>query len=313
MRFATENMREVFGKTLVELGEKYEDLIVLDADLNTSTRTVLFKEKFPRRFVQCGVAEANMFGIAAGLANLGFIPFPSTFAAFATRKALDQVFVNICYAKLNVKIPGSYVSITGAECGATHNIAEDCAVMRTLPHMRVIDPGDNRELRSVMHKIVEYNGPVYFRVPRIEPPILFDEDYEFEWAKGIVLKEGKDISLVGTGMMTAICLKAAEFLDNDGISSEVIHMPSIKPLDEKLIVNTARKTGCILTIEDGRISGGFGSTISEVISREYPVFVDRMGIGDQVVDSAPISDLLRAYGLSPSDVCDRARKIIKKK
>jgi transketolase len=313
VKFAAENMREVFGKTLVELGEKKKNLVVLDADLNTSTRAVLFREKFPRRFIQCGVAEGNMFGIAAGLASLGYIPFPCTFAAFAARKALDPVFVNICYPKLNVKISGSYASVTAAECGPTHNTAEDCIIMRSLPNMRVIDPGDNSELRSAMHGIVEYEGPVYFRVPRVEPPVLFGEDYQFEWGKGIVLKEGKDVSLIGTGMMTGICLRAAELLGKEGIGAEVIHMPSIKPIDEGLIVKTSKKTECVVTAEIGRTLGGFGSAVLEVLSREYPVFTELMGIGDHVVESAPIHDLLQAYQLTPFQVYLRAKKVLDKK
>ncbi len=313
MKFAGENMREVFGKTLVELGEKKENMIVLDADLNTSTRTVLFKNKFPRRFVQCGVAEANMFGIAAGLAYLGFVTFPCTFASFATRKALDQIFVNICFSNLNVKIPGSYPSVTAAECGPTHNIAEDISVIRSLPNIRVIDPGDNRELRSAMRRMVETEGPVYFRVSRTNPPILFGEDYEFEWGKGSTLKKGKDISLISTGMMTGICLKAAELLERDGVSGEVIHMACIKPLDEPLILQTAKKTGCLVTVENGRTLGGFGSAVAEFLSREYPVFVESMGIGDHVIESGSVGELFRAYGLTPADVYKRAKSVIAKK
>jgi len=311
MIFYKENMRDVFGKTLVELGEKYKKLIVLDADLNTSTRTVYFKEKFPNRFIQCGVAEGNMIGIAAGLAFMGFIPFPCSFASFTIRKGLDQIFMNICYPRLNVKIPGSYVGITATENGPSHNIVEDIAIMRSLPYMRIIAPGDNRELRSAMYKMMEYEGPVYFRVPRIKPPILFSEDYTFEWGKGVILKEGKDISLLSTGMMTGIALKAAEILDKDGINVEVIHFGSIKPIDEELIIKTAEKTGCVVTIENGKITGGFGGIIAEILSKEKPTPVQIMGIKGDVVESASLSDLLKHHKLTPKDIAQEIKKILK--
>ncbi len=313
MNFYNKNLREVFGETLVELGEKYDRVMVVDADLHTSTRTSLFKERFPKRFLQCGIAEANMFGVAAGLAHMGFVPFPSTFAAFAARKALDQVYMNICCQKLNVKIPGSYTGMTATECGPSHNAGEDLAVMRAMPFMRVIAPGDNVELRSVMHKIMEYEGPVYFRVPKAEAPVLFGTDYGFEWGKGIVIKEGKDITLMGTGIMTGICIRAAELLDSEKISAKVVHMPSVKPIDEELIVKSAKQTGCIMTIENGRIIGGFGSAVSEVLTKEYPVLLDMMGIGDTTIKSAPLSDLMRAYDLTPSKMAERAIDLIKRK
>lgn len=313
MNFYDKNFREVFGETLVELGAKYDNLMVLDADLNTSTRTVLFKDRYPQRFLQCGIAESNMFGIAAGLAHMGFISFPTTFGAFAVRKALDQVYMNICCQKLNVKIPGSYIGMTATECGPSHNVGEDIAVMRAMPYMRVIAPGDNNELRSAMYAMMEYDGPVYFRVPKFEAPILFDDSYKFEWGKGIVLKKGKDITLMGTGMMTGICIKAAELLDKDDISAEVIHMPSIKPIDEELIVKAARKTGHIITIENGRVIGGFGSAVCEVLSREYPVFVDMMGLGDDTFKSAPLGDLIIEYRLTHKNVAERAKALIVKK
>lgn len=313
MEFYKKELRDVFGETLVKLGKKYDNMLVIDADLNTSTRTSLFKERFPNRFIQCGIAESNMFGIAAGLAHIGYVPFPSTFAAFTARKSLDQIYINICCQKLNVKIPGSYAGMTATECGPSHNVGEDLAVMRAMPHMRVIAPGDNWELISVMNKIMEYDGPVYFRVPKIKAPKLFNQNYQFEWGKGIVLKYGHDITLMGTGMMTGICIKAAEILDSEGISAEVIHMPSIKPIDKDLIVKTAKKTGCILTIENGRIFGGFGSTVAEVITREYPILVGMMGIGNTTIKSASLSELLRFYGLTPEAMVSKAKELIRQK
>lgn len=311
MKFYQENMREVFGKTLVDLGEQYKELIVLDADLFTSTMTVYFKEKFPKRFIQCGVAEGNMFGIASGLASLGFITIPTTFTAFAVRRSLDQIYTNICYPKLNVKIPGLYSGFTASKNGPSHNFVEDISIMRSLPNIRVVAPGDNRELRSFMFKMMRYNGPVYFRVPRVEPVILFEDNYEFEWGKGIVIKSGKDLSLISTGIMTGVALKASEILEREGIEVEVVHMPSIKPIDEELIVRTAKNTGCIFTLEDGRVYGGFGSAVLEVIARYYPVPFHMIGIGNEVIGSGSIKEIMKSYGLTPQGVSQRILNIVR--
>ena len=313
MRFFSKNLREVFGETLVELGAKYPKLIVLDADLNTSSRTVLFKQRFPDRFVQCGIAESNMFGLAAGLATQGYVPVPSTFASFACKKALDQVYTNIAYPNLDVKIPGSYAGMTATECGPSHNVAEDIAIMRALPNMRVLDLGDNHELRSAMHVMMDHVGPVYFRVPKFEAPELFDTEFRFQFGVGQLLRAGGDVTLMSTGMMTAIALAAAELLDREGISSSVAHLASIKPIDEELIVRCAKDTGAIVTIENHRVFGGFGSAVAEVVSREHPVLVDMMGLGDTVFESAPLPDLLRHYALTPKAMAERARTLIKRK
>ena len=313
MKFYKKNLREVFGETLVELGDKFPELVVLDADLNTSSRTVLFKQRFPDRFIQCGIAESNMFGLAAGLATQGFVPVASTFAAFASRKALDQVYVNIAYPKLNVKIPGSYCGMTATECGPSHNVAEDIAIMRSLPHMRVLDLGDNHELRSAMHVMMDWEGPVYYRVPKFEAPELFPADHQFEFGVGQILRQGSDVTLMSTGMMTAIALAAAELLDREGVSATVVHMASIKPIDEELITRFAKNTGAIVTIENHRVLGGFGSAVAEVVARQYPVLVDAMGLGDDVFESAPLSDLLRHYQLTPRAMATRAQALVRKK
>lgn len=311
MKLYSENMREVFGKTLVELGEKYKELIVLDADLFTSTMTIYFKQKFPQRFIQCGVSEGNMFGIAGGLAKLGFITIPTTFASFAVRKCLDQIFMNICYPKLNVKIPGLYAGITASKNGPSHNLVEDIAIMRSLPFIRVVIPGDNRELKSFMFKMMEYEGPVYFRVPRVEPIIIFNDDFKFEWGKGNLIKSGKDISLLSTGFMTGIALKASEYLEKEGINAEIIHISSIKPIDEEIIVKTAKKTGFIFTLEDGRIYGGFGSAVSEVITKYYPINTYHFGIEDNIVESASIREILYFHKLTPKYISQRIIQILK--
>ncbi len=306
-------LREIFGETLVELGAAHPRLLVLDADLNTSSRTVLFKQRYPDRFVQCGIAEANLFGLAAGLAAQGFTVFPSTFAAFATRKALDQVYVNIAYPQLDVKIAGSYCGMTATECGPSHNCAEDLAVMRSLPHVKVCDPGDNHELRAMMHAMMVTPGPVYFRVAKVNAPELFGADHKFEFGRGHLLREGRDVALVGTGFMTAIALGAAELLDREGISAAVAHLPSIKPIDEQLIGKLARETGALLTIENHRIHGGLGGAVAEVTARDYPVHVEAMGLGDTVFEAAPLQDLLRHYELTPCAMAARARALVQRK
>lgn len=313
LSYAKKPLREIFGETLVELGERHPRLLVLDADLNTSSRTVLFKQRFPDRFIQCGIAESNLFGLAAGLAAQGFTTFPSTFAAFATRKALDQVYVNIAYPKLDVKIAGSYCGMTATECGPSHNCAEDLAVMRALPHVKVLDPGDNHELRSMMQVMTATPGPVYFRVSKVNAPELFAAGHEFAFGRGHLLREGRDITLMGTGFMTAVALGAAELLDREGISAAVAHLPSLKPIDEELIGKLARQTGAIVTIENHRIFGGLGGAVAEVTARDYPVHVDAMGLGDTVFEAAPLQDLLRHYELTPRALAIRARALVQRK
>jgi transketolase len=313
LSYSQKPLREIFGETLVELGATYPRLIVLDADLNTSARTVLFKQRYPDRFIQCGIAEANLFGIAAGLAAQGFMPFPSTFAAFATRKALDQVYVNIAYPNLDVKIAGSYCGMTATECGPSHNCAEDLAVMRALPHVKVLDPGDNHELRSMMQVMAATPGPVYFRVSKVNAPELFGPGHQFAFGRGHLLREGGDVTLLGTGFMTAVALGAADLLDREGIAAAVAHLPSIKPIDEELIVRQARATGALVTIENHRIFGGFGGAVAEVTAREYPVHLDSLGLGDTVFEAAPLQDLLRHYELTPRALAARAKALVLRK
>ncbi len=308
MRIDALNQREVFGLTLVELGQKYKNLVVLDADLNTSTRTVLFKEAFPDRFIQCGIAESNMMGMAAGLAKEGFIPMPSTFASFAAHKALDQVYMNVCLPKLNVKIPGSYVGVTAGECGASHNCADDLAIMRSMPFTKVAAPGDNAELAACMRAMMETDGPVYFRVPRIEGATLFSDGHEFVWGKGHVLEEGSDAALLGTGFMTGILLRAAELLKKDGIHCTVAHFGSIKPLDEELVKIIAKSVPLMVTLENGRIFGGFGGAVAETVAECGGAKVLRMGLGDDVFHSDMIERILRHCKLTPEDVAQKVKE-----
>jgi transketolase len=306
----SEEMREVFGKTLVELGHEFPNVIVLDADLNTSSKTVYFKQAFPTRFIQCGIAEQNMFGIAAGLATQGFIPFPSTFAVFATKRALDQVSISIAYPRLNVKIPGSYVGIPTSRAGASHNSIEDLAIMRAVPHMRVADPGDNQDLRAMMRTAVLTEGPVYFRITRYRLPDLFPASHPFTWGQGQRLCEGTDVTLTGTGMMTGLCMQAAELLAKDGLRAEVLHCGSIKPIDADLIVRSARKTHAVVTAENASTVGGLGSAVAEVLSERAPTVLRRIGVQDQFIQSGGIAELLAYHHMRPEDIAGAAREAI---
>jgi transketolase len=306
-------MRDVFGKMLVELGAQFPNMLVLDADLHTSSKAGAFKAAYPARFIQVGIAEQNLFGISAGLALEGFLPFPCTFAAFATRRALDQVAISICYPGLNVKIPGSYVGLPTSRAGSSHNCIEDIAVMRALPNMRVADPGDNADLRAIMQTAIETTGPVYFRVTRYTFPDIFGKGHEFQWGKGEVLRQGSDVSLFGTGLMTSLCIQAAELLAREGVRAEVIHLASIKPIDRELIAASAGRTGCAVTAENASILGGFGSTVAEVLSETKPVPLERIGVHDSFVTSGSIGELFRLHHMLPQDIADAAGRAIARK
>jgi len=306
-------MREAFGRTLVELGNEHSRLLVLDADLHTSSKAGYFKAAFPDRFIQVGIAEQNLFGVSAGLALEGFIPFPCTFAAFATRRALDQVAITICYPGLNVKIPGSYAGLPTSRAGTSHNCIEDIAVMRALPNMRLADPGDNADLRAIMHAAVEVDGPVYFRVTRYTFPDLFGPDHMFQWGKGVILRPGNDVSLFGTGMMTGMCMKAAELLKKEGIDAEVLHLASIKPIDRELIASSVGRTGCAVSAENASIVGGFGAAVAEVLTETVPVPLVRIGVRDRFVNSGSIGDLFRIHGMLPEDIAQAARSALSQK
>jgi transketolase len=307
---AVPEMRDVFGHMLVELGAAYPNMIMLDADLNTSSKAVYFKKAYPDRFIQVGIAEQNLFGISAGLALTGFIPFPSTFAVFATRRALDQITISICYPNLDVKIPGSYVGIPTSRAGASHNCIEDIAVMRALPNMRVADAGDNADLRAIMQAAMHVQGPVYFRVTRYTLPDLFGPDHTFEWGKGNIVRAGADVTLFGTGLMTGRCVEAANLLARDGIDAEVIHMGSIKPIDRDMIAQSVSKTGCAVTAENATVIGGFGAAVAEVLGETVPVPLARIGVQDRFIDSGGIDELFTHYKMQPDDIAEAARRVM---
>jgi transketolase len=310
---ASLEMRDVFGRTLVELGETVSRMLVLDADLHTSSKAGYFKAAHPDRFLQVGIAEQNMFGISAGLALEGFMPFPCTFAAFAARRALDQIAISICYPGLNVKIPGSYVGLPTSRAGTSHNCIEDIAVMRVLPNMRVADPGDNADMRAIMHAAVQVEGPVYFRVARYTFPDIFGPDHRFEWGKGELLRPGRDVSLFGTGMMTAFCMHAADLLAKEGILAEVVHLASIKPIDRDLVAASASRTGCGVSAENASIIGGFGAAVAEVLAETVPVPLARIGVRDRFVTSGGIGELFRLHGMLPQDIAGAARQVMEQK
>lgn len=306
-------MRDAFGKSLVNLGREYANMIVLDADLHTSSKSGMFKKAYPDRFIQVGIAEQNLFGIAAGLALTGFIPFPSTFAVFATRRALDQIAISIAYPRLNVKIPGSYVGIPTSRAGASHNCIEDLAVMRVLPNMYVADAGDNNDLAAIMRAAIEHDGPVYFRVTRYTLPEIFPAGHQFKWGKGELVRSGTDVTLFGTGMMTSKCLEAADLLQSENISAEVVHLASIKPIDRALIVESVTRTGCAVTAENASINGGFGAAVSEVLAEECPVPMQRIGVRDRWIDSGGINELLGEHGMQPADIARAAKTAMQRR
>jgi transketolase len=296
-------MRRAFAEELVALGEREPRLVVLDNDVGLTTQR--FRERFPERYIDLGVAEKNLFGTAAGLAAAGLIAMPTTFAVFATRCALDQVAISIAYPGLDVKIPGHYIG--GSRAGASHIAVEDLAVYRALPNMRVADPVDNGELVRVMRSAIDTSGPVYYRVSKLAVPDVLEEATPFRWGQGHILRPGSDVSLFGTGLMTTMSLRAAELLGADGISAEVVHLASVKPLDVDLVAASARRTGAAVAAEYASINGGFGSAVAEALVERCPVPMRRIGYRDEWSHSGSIDQLLERHRLRPADIADAAR------
>ncbi len=295
--------RESYGNALAELGAKHENLVVLDADLAGATKTGVFKKAFPDRHIDCGIAEADMMGIAAGLATTGKVPFASTFAMFAAGRAFEQVRNSIGYPHLNVKIGATHAGISVGEDGATHQCNEDLALMRTIPGMVVICPSDDVEARAAVQAAYEYVGPVYLRFGRLAVPVINDRpDYKFEIGKGVLLREGTDLTIVATGLCVAGALEAADKLAAEGVSAEVINIHTIKPLDKELILNSARKTGKVVTAEEHSIIGGLGGAVCEALSEEAPTKVLRIGVKDTFGESGPAAALLAKYQLDGAGI-----------
>lgn len=293
--------REAYGKTLVELVEN-KDIVVLDADLAGATKTAMFKKACPERFFDMGIAEGDMMGTAAGLAVSGKIPFASTFAIFAAGRGFEQIRNSICYPNINVKIAATHAGVTVGEDGGSHQAIEDISLMRSLPNMVVLNPADAVEARQMVLAAAEYVGPMYLRFGRAATPVIHDESYKFELGKGEVVKEGKDVSIIATGIMVAKALEAAETLKAEGIDAEVINISTIKPLDNELVLASAKKTGKVVTAEEHSIIGGLGSAVCELLAEEYPVKVTRIGVKDCFGQSGSPAALLEHYGLTAADI-----------
>lgn len=290
--------RESYGNALVELGKEADNLYVLDADLAGATKTDIFKKAFPERHIDCGIAEGNMMGIAAGLSTTGKVPFASTFAMFAAGRAFEQVRNSIGYPHLNVKIGATHAGISVGEDGATHQCNEDLALMRTIPGMVVINPSDDIEAKAAVRAAYEHQGPVYMRFGRLAVPVINDRpDYKFEIGKGVELRDGKDVTIIATGLCVSGALEAAEKLAADGIDAQVINIHTIKPLDEDLVVTAAKKTGRVVTVEEHSVIGGLGSAVCDVLSQKAPTKVLKHGVMDTFGESGPATELLKKYKL----------------
>ncbi len=305
--------RDAYGEVLIELGIENENVVALDADLSGSTKTSGFARKFPDRFFNMGIAEANMIGTAAGLAAAGKIPFASTFAIFAVGRAWEQVRQSVAYPKANVKIVATHSGVTVGEDGGSHQSVEDIAIMRAVPNMTVIVPADGVETRLAIRAAAAYRGPVYVRLGRNKVTTIFDDSYQFAIGKGCQLRGGNDLSFITTGLMTAQALAAAEQLQAKGISARVIHISTIKPLDEELILAAARETGAVVTAEEHSVIGGLGGAVAELLSERCPVPVKRVGIKDRFGLSGKAEDLLKYFGLLPENLVDAAKEVLLKK
>ena len=305
--------RESYGNALARLGEEY-DIVVLDADLSKSTKTEVFKKKFPERFINMGIAEQNMISTAAGLASCGKIVFASSFAMFAAGRAFEQIRNSVCYPNLNVKIGATHAGISVGEDGATHQCLEDIGIMRTIPNMVIINPADDVEAQAAVEAAVKHNGPVYLRFGRLGVPVIYDEStYKFELGKGVELKDGSDVTIIATGLLVADALEAEKMLEKDGISARVINIHTIKPIDREIISKAAAETGAIVTCEEHNIIGGLGSAVAEVLCEECPVPMERVGVRDKFGKSGVPAQLLKDYGLTADDIVAAAKKVINKK
>lgn len=304
--------RESYGNALVELGKEFENLVVLDADLANATKTDKFKKAFPERHIDCGIAEANMMGIAAGLSTTGKVPFASTFAMFAAGRAFEQVRNSIGYPHLNVKIGATHAGISVGEDGATHQCNEDLALMRTIPGMVVLSPSDDVETRAAVRAAYLHQGPVYLRFGRLAVPVINDRpDYSFTIGKGILLREGEDVTIIATGLCVSHALEAAEKLAQEGIRARVINIHTIKPLDEELVLQAARETGKVVTVEEHSVIGGLGSAVCDVLSSHGVGKVKKLGIQDVFGESGPAAELIHKYGLDGEGICRQVKEFVK--
>ncbi len=310
-RIATRNS---YGETLAELAPEYPDLVVLDADLAGATMTKMFKAACPERFIDCGIAECNMLGIAAGLAASGKKVFASSFAMFAAGRAFEIIRNSIGYPHLPVKICATHAGISVGEDGASHQCCEDIALMRTIPGMTILNPSDDVEARSAIRAIVDFDGPVYVRLGRLAVPVINEgPDYHFELGKGIELRKGKDVTILATGMMVAEALEAASYLEKEGIDARIINIHTIKPIDREIIRKAAEETGLLVTVEEHSVIGGFGSAVADVCAEECPVRIVKIGMNDEFGCSGPALELLKKYGLSAEHIVKAVREAVAKK
>ncbi len=305
--------RDAYGETLAELGAENGNVVALDADLSGSTKTGVFAKKFPERFFNMGIAEANMVGTAAGLAAVGKVPFVSTFAIFAVGRAWEQVRQSVAYPKANVKIVATHGGITVGEDGGSHQSVEDIAIMRAVPNMTVIVPADGVETKGAIRAAAAYKGPVYVRLGRNKVPTIFPADYRFEIGKGCEMAPGSDLTFVTTGLMTAQALAAAEILRKEGIAARVVHLGTVKPLDAEIVLRAARETGAIVTAEEHSVVGGLGGAVAELLAEHFPVPLKRVGVQDRFCTSGKAEELLKYFGLTPEDVVEAAREIRQRK
>lgn len=303
--------REGYGNALAELGAQHDNVVVLDADLAGSTKTGVFRKAFPERHINCGIAEGNMMSVAAGLAATGKVVFASSFAMFAAGRAFEQIRNSIGYPHLNVKIGATHAGISVGEDGATHQCNEDIALMRTIPGMVIINPSDDVEARAAVKAAYEHQGPVYLRFGRLAVPVINDRpDYKFEIGKGVVLREGKDVTIFATGLEVAEALVAADLLEADGIHAKVINIHTIKPLDKELVVAAAKETGKVVTVEEHSVIGGLGSAICDVLSEEAPTKVMKIGVNDTFGESGPAIDLIKKYGLDGESIYKKVKAFV---
>lgn len=305
--------RDAYGKALVELGEKNDKVLVMDADLAAATKTGMFKKAFPDRFIDVGIAESNLMGVAAGLAATGHTVFASSFAMFAAGRAFEQVRNSIAYTNLNVKIGATHAGISVGEDGASHQCCEDIALMRSIPNMVILNPADDIEARLCVLSAAEHQGPVYMRFGRLAVPRVFDTHYKFEIGKGNILVEGTDVTIIATGLMVNEALAAAEALKTDGVSARVVNMATIKPIDRDIIMDSAVKTGAILTAEEHSVIGGLGGAVAEVVCETNPVPVLRVGVEDKFGKSGSALELLHIFGLDAAHIAEKAKQAVKMK
>ena len=303
--------RDSYGNALVECAKEYDNLVVLDADLAEATKTIIFQKAYPERHIDCGIAESNMIGIAAGLAATGKIPFASSFAMFAAGRAFEQIRNSVGYPHLNVKIGATHAGISVGEDGATHQCNEDIALMRTIPGMVVINPADDVEARAAVKAAIKHDGPVYLRFGRLAVPVINNkDDYKFELGKGVTLKEGTDVTIIATGLCVSETLEAAKMLEADGISAKVINIHTIKPLDEDLVVAAAKETGKVVTVEEHSVIGGLGSAVCDCLSEKAPTPVMKIGVNDVFGESGPALKLIEKYGLDAKSIYNKVKSFV---